>query len=238
MLFSLRQLLGYSSRFKIRPVWNPHDWTLLTIGRLDNLDPNVEQCAQLLSNHSVELSHSISHLLSPDTIASGDHTGPMFHQLAIVLDVHPEGLLEMLSIGFNLYMHLSRRGVLELFLLACAKNSRSTVRDATPMKRLVLGLLELGADPNCVDEPTGLSVLGIAAAAGSTWLVKMLLAHDAQAGMADLYGRSALHVAVAGGQLECAAVLLGTAGADPFYKDECGRTPIELGAVFTRFSHG
>ncbi len=74
-------------------------------------------------------------------------------------------------------------------------------------------LLELGANPNVVDE-FGQSPLQEAAAGGDARMVELLLRHGAQANPRRRSQPTPLHAAVAAGEAETARVLL-EAGADP-----------------------
>lgn len=89
-------------------------------------------------------------------------------------------------------------------------------------------LLEQGAEVNAVSKnETGYTALSGAVARGDAGIVRLLLAHGANAQHRYGSGYSPLHEAAAGGKLEIIKLLLAN-GADPNAQTEDGQSPLAM----------
>ncbi|XP_061680180.1 cyclin-dependent kinase 4 inhibitor C isoform X2 [Syngnathoides biaculeatus] len=100
----------------------------------------------------------------------------------------------------------------------------------TPLQVVMLGstavaeaLLEAGGDPNLRDPVLDLTITHDAAREGFADTVRALLAHGADANLADLHGNLPLHAAAKTGRVEALRVLL-EATADPLKVNRDGET--------------
>ncbi|XP_061636359.1 cyclin-dependent kinase 4 inhibitor C isoform X2 [Phyllopteryx taeniolatus] len=92
---------------------------------------------------------------------------------------------------------------------------------------VVEALLEAGADPNLRDPVLGLTVTHDAAREGFADTLRALLAHGADANLADVRGKLPLHSAAKRGRVDAVRVLLG-ATADPLKVNRDGQTAEQL----------
>lgn len=114
-------------------------------------------------------------------------------------------------------------------VLASALAHESVDAQRTAVRRVLLELMERGADP-CGRGPAERTALHLAVAAGEPALALRLLATGADPNALDIHGRTPLHLAAAGEarQLLPLVKALLRAGADPGARSSSGETPLGI----------
>ena len=117
------------------------------------------------------------------------------------------------------------RGDMKARLIAAAKAAKLEEADL---------VLPFGANPNTVEDASGLSVLMIAAGRGHTDLVQKLLTHGADPNLLDARaGGTALHKACQGGHLESVKALVEAGAHLDVQATGTGHTPVVEAIWFT-----
>ena len=101
----------------------------------------------------------------------------------------------------------------------------------------VANLLQAGADPSEAEENHGMRLLTVAAYAGHTDIVRLLLDRGVDPNSINRSGSRALHAAALVGKPAVAELLLAR-GADPLAKNGSGATPLNLTRADEEFTRG